>query len=681
MLSNFPISELVTRMQLDFDYVQHSFTGTLASILLLCLIHPINKAHAGNWQDSNAYAGAWSTTQIHHNFKHASKIDFILWENSPGDLAGLTAFHRGKERCIGHVSPADNGSDLIFRSIEGNICEGLDDGYFEVLRQAGNGRMMLAWFPAKVKEEDKNKLRIYSGHNYRQLKQPPDYWTSYLRKFKDSRQTVGETVAAHATNHAKEIERTKSSLNKEFLTNFSEAELMGVWQGYFIDKLNVYPAEIAFWSSKIYRLQHIVGFISFEGPQCTTGFAIHDSKPEIVLRNLPSFVNTSGENCIGIQGQGVINLSKTGGELSIFFTSQTNMLDGFRTENCLDDLPREGCYTVGHFKRANASAGLLEFMKHANWEIIAPPPEIAWNFLQTNKPVPENIKMAHTDLASKNDAIKAGIRLEREKARQKEREEFERKQTLRRQRQEELAEKRFWSDPQAQQAAITKIEVVKGPFDGIDGSNFLNALYHGDFASLKRQTRAYQALKIKQRSDFLGNQPHWSDDMQNAAFKSMRLIDTVYGIYLFNYQSYYSRCLTKDAVTFTVTKTTPDVVITNFLGWEVARYYGSTDITEYKINPEFVTIFRQIGRTNPDSPMMALADLLMGGGGIDLPPELVGKTGTSSTMSQFAELLKGDGKRDLRNQLLKGVRQMMQNFDCDSPAIKQLEMNMLKANR
>ena len=93
------------------------------------------------------------------------------------------------------------------------------------------------------------------------------------------------------------------------------------------------------------------------------------------------------------------------------------------------------------------------------------------------------------------------------------------------------------------------------------------------------------------------------------------------------------------------------------------------------MNKDFQATFRRIGKTKPENLSMAFIDLLIGGGGINMPAELAN---ADPVLNQMANLLKGSGPRDLRNQLVTGTKQMMENFSCDSPEIKQLEENMLK---
>jgi len=194
---------------------------------------------------------------------------------------------------------------------------------------------------------------------------------------------------------------------------------------------------------------------------------------------------------------------------------------------------------------------------------------------------------------------------------------------------------------------LPELPEVSGPFDGLSGGDFLNALYHHDFDAISVFDQYYQIRKIKQRRDWIGK--HWSDNIMDAAVKSFRMADTVLTIFLFNYDSKYKACLKEDAVTFEVVKVVPDVVVENLIGVEVSRFYGYTKRTHYQINKEFTTAFRRVGTTEPEGGMATLSDFLLNKGGTDL-----------------------------RRELLDGTRQMMDKFTCDSESIKQLEKTLLK---
>lgn len=675
-------------MKTGFDYSRRvPIYVSLFTLKLLILINtPL--AYAASAQTQTPVSTVYDAYMIPPGSKLGQRIYLALWDTDRGVKEGLAVFVRNDQRCVGRLalrsSQAKKGPEYNFKLLEGNNCEELQGGNFRFDGRSSRVTKM-TWYPSGFKPaniQELMKLKQSNSVAFAPAKTTPEFLQGFIADYKTNRQLAEMKSPEKLASYSRELASLRTSLDMPVMDNFVDAELIGVWEGMFINKEKIYPAQIALWSANISRFQRLVGVVSFAGNQCTVGAEVSRDKEAVNLGLSQVYISMPESKCELLQGNSWINLHKTGDMLNVYLDAEDSNNNRAKASNCLQELPREGCYTAGVFKRAKATKKLQDTLKTARWKYSSPPDADTWASIKDNRPVPERIKQAHTSQVAKNQDVVMQIKREDEQDRQKRIAQYRSEIAAEKQqkinasnRERRLAENRSGNYTGSAQI---KPEVVTGPFDGLPGSSFFNALYHGDLGSLDRQTRAYQELKVKQRSDFLGNQPHWSDNVQNAAFRSIRLIDTVYGIYLFNYQSDYSSCLRKDAVTFEVTKTTPDVVVTNGLGWEVARYYGSTDKTHYRINPEFIDIFRRIGRTNPDSISMGLADLLMGGGGINIPEEI---TSRAPTMAKLGNILKGKGERDLRNQLLDGTRQLIRKFDCNSPEIQQLEKNMIRANQ
>ena len=204
-----------------------------------------------------------------------------------------------------------------------------------------------------------------------------------------------------------------------------------------------------------------------------------------------------------------------------------------------------------------------------------------------------------------------------------------------------------------------KLQRIEGPFDGLLAGDYLNAIYQGDVAKVRRVDESYlRSLKplleetiniTKKMSPLfeLFSMGHMSQESINQrldeGLENMTLIRYVAATYLFNYQTYSQRCLV-DPIKFTVTKTTPDIVTENLLGHEVSRIYGSTSEASYQINREFEGVFRIIG---------------------DLEPE--------GFYASFLDHTRNDGKMQ---SLFSGTKAMMRNNSCDSDVIKRMEKNL-----
>ncbi len=195
-------------------------------------------------------------------------------------------------------------------------------------------------------------------------------------------------------------------------------------------------------------------------------------------------------------------------------------------------------------------------------------------------------------------------------------------------------------------SALPELPRVRGPFDELSGGDFLNALYHGDLAAVARFNKYYQVRKVRQLRGLTGEDPFGA--LLETGIGEIRLEENVMAVYLFRYESNFGDCLGDDAAEFEVTETRPDTVYENGLGVEVARFYGGTTKTHYRVKPEFEAAFRRVGRMKPEGGMSELSDLLLNGGG-----------------------------SDLRRDLLKGARQIFGRFECDSAEILRFESGLL----
>lgn len=189
---------------------------------------------------------------------------------------------------------------------------------------------------------------------------------------------------------------------------------------------------------------------------------------------------------------------------------------------------------------------------------------------------------------------------------------------------------------------------VKGPFDGLPGATFLNAVYQGDKQLVQRINRSYNSAQSAGIKAFFGSYGNQMTDAMADLHRFVRIQDSVAAKYLFEYEKRYRRCLSEPPAIFYVIGYQPDMVFTNLLGAEIARYYGGTTQTEYRINHEFTGVFQKIGK---------------------LKPEGLFASGTSWLANQ--------GREDLRKSSVLGVSKIFKQFSCDSPEIKTFEKNLI----
>ena len=192
------------------------------------------------------------------------------------------------------------------------------------------------------------------------------------------------------------------------------------------------------------------------------------------------------------------------------------------------------------------------------------------------------------------------------------------------------------------------LPTVNGPFDGMPGANFLNAVYHGDKGLVQRINHTYNRSKSAGIKAFFGSYGNQMTDAMADLHKMVRIEDSVAAKYLFEYEKRYGRCLSESPATFYVTGYQPDMVVTNLLGAEIARYYGGTTKTKYQVNQEFLGVFQKVGEMQPEAAFAGITGFLA-----------------------------GQGREDLRKSSLLGVAQIFRQFPCDSPEIKTFEKNLI----
>lgn len=181
------------------------------------------------------------------------------------------------------------------------------------------------------------------------------------------------------------------------------------------------------------------------------------------------------------------------------------------------------------------------------------------------------------------------------------------------------------------------------PFTSIEGGDYLNAIYSGDFAEVRRQDNAYAGNLQRATAQFMGANDFRTQSL-NKMYERITLTTPVLATYLFNYQRLSERCLASDAVPFTVTEHVPGSVTSNGLGVELYRTFGYTNQYQYTVNKEFAEVFRQIGDKGSGNVMTALLDVFV-----------------------------NDGKV---GSVKLGVTQMMGKFPCDGEVIQNMERRL-----
>jgi hypothetical protein len=609
--------------------------------------------------------GAWESIYIPKNYPNASHISIVLWTNREDKVVGIGIFKKNKQSCIAEFKFDDKASYLVPDPIKGNLCKAFVPGKFKIPPNAISfGRMQTMY-----ESSNATPTAAYYAANTIHFKQQAvasDELNALEAQARYSQNAIKENVERGEG----EFNRTKNQVAKFLATGYEQqyphAGLIGAWHGVFLDGIQRFPAEIALWTDKNNLDAAITGIILFEDKYCPAYINVANQQQSNDISMQSDILKMYHPGCENILRKGVIKLHHSGQTMIIKYGVDTSKASGNSIPGCMSDLPaakvdKVPCAVVGFFERAaptSAYETLLQGLVRRQNHLL--PDMDHWEIIRRNDSELATLHALHEAKRKKHkeDLAKILKNMELEEARDKQKRKAHREKL----RQEKAAKARrraeidrewaqreadAWKGKRTPEAIrLPTLPKVDGPFSGLAGGDYLNAVFNRNYSAVKTFDEYYQLRKIKQRRDFMGE--HWMDAALNSAIKKIRLIDTVMGIYLFNYGEKYRKCLRKGAIRFTVAKTSPDIVTRNGFGQEIAREYGGTERYYYDVNMEFESAFQRISTTQPENLMSTITDALLNQGGTDL-----------------------------RRELLKGSRQMMDKYDCSSPVIKQMERALL----
>jgi len=204
--------------------------------------------------------------------------------------------------------------------------------------------------------------------------------------------------------------------------------------------------------------------------------------------------------------------------------------------------------------------------------------------------------------------------------------------------------------------AVRERQAASTPFVGLPGADYLNALYNNDLAALRELDARYvagfkplaalyaqQVIQMGPLVDaLLGRRQGRTAADARTGYATLSIIAPVAGVYLLEYQDRFEACLKPDARVFTVTRSADRVTTRGSFEIERVRLWTTKD--EYRVNPEFFDIFRQVWNTD-----------------------------LNSSGARMLEYFVNDGRI---SRVADGVRKMMATWDCDAPEIRQFEQNL-----
>lgn len=629
-------------------------------VLLSGLVVPYAQA---NWFVGDSFVGPWTTTNAMRNFAHAQTIHFELWVAEDGSPEGVAVLTNNRQECTGSLVGDRATGELRFKPVQSKGCDSLAGGYFQF--QRFNRKSLMLNFVPEVDQNSDATAKPYMTF-YRRLPSTPPNLLALVASAKKPGQSASEGVQSLADEHSKAAAVMRTAMGSSFQQSYPESHLIGVWRGQFVDRKRSYPAELAMWSVKWGTVYSVGGLVSFGDQVCSTSVRVGDDGVRLVWSagdTAPAQpeMNTS-RSCEKFQIRGQLNISDDGNTLAVNIPSSAKAEN---LQSCLHEGPdydeKRICLGSGLLTRSAPSDQFSQTIASFPWDDNAFGPEDGhWDTLRSKDVDLTSLVAFHdakvierAQILAQNQVDRAAAEVRRDqelsaKSAQRRRAQVAAQQQREQRTRDRLAQQSFGGPTAAQaQVQLPTLPKISGPFDGLSGSNYLNALHDANYAAVAVFDDYYVKEKLKQRRDAMGG-PHWMDGILDAGTKQIRIVDTVLAVYLFAYQSKYARCLRDDAVTFEVVTVVPDTTIENLLGVEVARSYGWTDYDYFKINREFTAAFRRVGTSKPGGTSVGIMDLLL-----------------------------NQGDRDVRQEAMAGIKQAMNKFACDGPTMKRVEETLL----
>ena len=602
---------------------------------------------------ASQFVGTWMGAFIGGEFS-GKRMEVSFWLTNPDELAGVIIYQESK--CAGLITQLKSESKTTGQQslkFSQKVLSGT--GCYNIAEIAGappNPFLILQWLNAEKRTVSAAMLASAKpSHEMEQVaaKYRPTLPVAGLETSHPAEKAQPNDASTQAKINKVPVQaRIEHALNNDvYHKAFSDYEISGAWQGEFIDGTGSYDAEIALWPAERFGTAHIAGYVRLTDQACVALMTIDDSGGMTSFNVSPYDVTEDDANCIGriqhtkiFTGEGLMELGESKNRLAIYYPLKWNF-DGTRPAKCVKEIDRMGCYAFGIFTRTKITNDMLKLIASKPYKEISLPGKKIENILRAG-PIVNG-----TDQQNKKQiAVNQAMIIETMKA--------VRKNYLDRQRAEI---KKNMTRPDLKEYLAQPPRTPNGPFGDSFGGQYLNAIYLGNFVEVRRLDMRY-ALKLKPMTDYMAKTTgaiaalfsQYSSQFDDAADiwknyeKHASLGALVIAAYMRNYQSVSKTCLASDAVTFTVKITEDDLVGRDGFGTEVYRVRGNTYSTDYTVNKEFSDAFRAYGSRNPGSAY--LSDNLFNKGGL--------------------------------SELISEVYGMMNQYPCDSPAIKQMEARMLE---
>jgi hypothetical protein len=546
---------------------------------------------------------------------------------------------RGLGKCRSSLYYQDGAASKLTYLSEDTGCDILPAGHFNI---SAENNLKITWQPQGADAS----ARVLLDQDISLIPQMPltgQMWQlqDVYNQHKDSLK-LSQIASLFEETRQAAYQQIDDVLAQELAVSQYSPEFMGAWQGYIRFSQRNKPeqqleqAALALWLSGSDDRNKILGYLTIS-EVCLFTIELVDHNGSVVLSNRNERLkNRCSKNQVDLVLPRSILLS---------MDAEHHLLKLESENQRRRDIPVQGV-----FQRQKPTPYLMSILESDQGQRFALPDEPMKALMIAGRVPDANLKKQHDQKMQESAELLAQkaekLRIQEAEAKERERARLKKEHEYRvAARQEKLGRTADISRPTGDPMPLPE---VGGPFDGLPGATFLNAVYQGDKTLVQRINRSYNNAQASGLKAFFGSYGNQMTDAMTDLHKHVKIEDSVAAKYLFEYEKRYARCLSESPATFYVTGYQPDMVVTNLLGAEIARYYGGTTQTKYQVNNEFTGVFQKVGK---------------------LKPEGLFASGTSWLASQ--------GREDLSKSALLGVSKIFSQFACDSPEVKTFEKNLI----
>ncbi|WP_334018311.1 hypothetical protein [Alteromonas sp. S015] len=545
---------------------------------------------------------------------------------------------KGLGECTNSLYYQDGVDNNLTYLLQNPECDILPAGQFDVNTE---NNLKIVWHPKAANASAKVLVDQEISQMYHEpltglMWQLQDVYNNHH----DS-QTLSQIASIFLDQRKSVLKQVDDLIAKELSISQYGAKFMGAWQGYIRfsqpdrPEQQLEQAALALWLSGSDEQSEILGYLTIS-ETCFFTMRLRDNKGSAALSTRKSRLrNTCNKEQVSLV-------------LPRFYLASMNAERNLlKLEPGTDRNRVKPSY--GIFQRKTPTPYLMSLLTFEQGQRFALPQEEMTTLMIAAQVPDEQLEKQHAQSMQDSAELLAKkaerLRIQEIEMKKREKVRLEKEQKYR----TAAHQTKLRKSVDSHHAREARLPVVTGPFDGLPGSAFLNAVYRGDETLVQRFNRVYANKKADGLKAFFGR---YGNDMTNAVadlHKKVKIEDSVAAKYLFEYEKRFGRCLSESPATFYVTGYQPDMVVTNLLGVEIARHYGGVTKTKYQVNPEFTGVFQKIGKMQPQ--------------------------GVAARLTSF---LAGQKEKDLRELSLTGVDQIFNKFSCDSPEIKVFETNLIK---